>query len=64
MRLGHGLRRARHGPGGSATAVEEIELDAIGQRRLVAAIVREQPVGSRLGQEVEEADIVVAGKRR
>ena len=43
--------------------VREVDVHAIGKRRLAAAIVREQAVRVGRGEEIEEADIVIAGQR-
>ena len=61
MRFGHCLLQG-FGLGAKAVAVREINTHAIGKRRLAAAIVREQPVRSRRREEIEEADVVIAGK--
>src|SRR5689334_22888591 len=59
----------RHGGGQRAAAFSEtihaveVELDAVGLRRLDAAIAGEDALRVRLGEEIEEADVVVAGER-
>ena len=48
---------------GAKGAVREVDVHAIGKRRLAAAIVGEQAVRVGRREEIEEADVVIAGQR-
>ena len=49
---------------GKPASEYEVDLDAIGPRRFGAAIVGEQAGRVGVRQELQEADVVVAGKRK
>ena len=58
----HGLRQFRV-PGAQRRRDVKSRFDAIGKGSLATAIVCEQAVGAGARQEIQEADIVIAGKR-
>ena len=63
MGFGHGSDQRRCARGETLRVIA-VQHHAIGLRRLHAAIAGEQPGRVRPGQEIEEAEVVVAGERK